>query len=95
MAIDPIGTGLTSTLGSERAQSGGETFSRAVTDLLKEINRDQVDAARSVKEFAIDGKGSIHEAMAAMNKAEGSLRLLMEMRNRLVDGINRLLQTQV
>ncbi len=47
-----------------------------------------------MKRIVVDGEGSIHEAMTAMSNAEGSFRLLMEMRNRLVDGINRLLQTR-
>lgn len=73
---------------------GGESFAASLTEILQEANRDQVDAARQIKELIIDGKGTIHEAMSAMGKAEGSFRLLMEMRNRLVQGIDRLLQTR-
>jgi len=95
MAVDPIGMNSNSILGSERTRSGGESFASAMTEFLKGVNQDQADAARKVKELVVDGRGSIHETMVAMTTAEGSVRLLMEMRNRIVDGINRLLQTQV
>jgi flagellar hook-basal body complex protein FliE len=95
MTIDPIGVGLSTSVRSEPARSGGESFAKAMTDLLKEVNSDQISAANKIKELSVDGRGSIHETMVAMGTAEGSLRLLMEMRNRLVDGVNRLLQTQV
>ncbi|MFQ5513723.1 MAG: flagellar hook-basal body complex protein FliE [Myxococcota bacterium] len=94
MAIDPIGSGARPSLGANEAH-GGAKFAEAMTELLRDVNADQIDAARQIKSLLVDGNGSIHEAMIAMGKAEGSLRLLMEMRNRLVDGINRLLQTQV
>jgi flagellar hook-basal body complex protein FliE len=41
----------------------------------------------------VEGKGSIHEAMVAITNAEGSFRLMMEIRNRLVLGINQLLES--
>jgi len=78
-----------------QADGDGESFAAAVTKMLRDVNADQVDAAREVQSLVVDGKGSIHDAMVAMSKAEGSFRLAMEMRNRLIDGINRLLQTQV
>jgi flagellar hook-basal body complex protein FliE len=63
--------------------------------MLRGVNQDQIDAAAAIDRLMVEGEGSIHEAMIAMSKAEGSFRLLMEMRNRLIDAVNRLLQSQV
>jgi flagellar hook-basal body complex protein FliE len=75
------------------AESGGAEFARAVTRMIEQVNSDQLDAARTIQQLAVEGKGSIHEAMVAITNAEGSFRLMMEIRNRLVLGINQLLES--
>ena len=97
MAIEGIGIGLERPIfpTETEAQPGGERFASALKQHLLDVNRDQVVAAQKIREFAVDGEGSIQEAMIAMSKAEGSFRLLMEMRNRMVQAVNRLLQTRV
>ncbi len=96
MAINAIGAGSGGPgLLEEARSSGGEHFAKTVAQALHDVNNDQIAAAEKIKALVVDGEGSIHDAMLAVSKAEGSVRLLMEMRNRLVDGINRLLQTQV
>ncbi len=95
MAIDPIGARGLGAAAGQAERAGGERFADALGEMLRDVNRDQLDAAKQAEELLVEGKGSIHEAMVAMSRAEGSFRLLMEMRNRLVDGLNRLLQAQV
>ena len=94
MAIDAIDPGRLNAPQTQRSEAGGGQFAQALTQLLLDVNSDQIKAGHAMKRLVVDGEGSIHEAMAAMNTAEGSFRLLMEMRNRLVDGFNRLLQTR-
>ena len=54
-----------------------------------------MSAAKKIKGLTVDGEGSIHETMVAMSNAEGSFRLMMEIRNRMIEAVNRLLQTQL
>ncbi len=68
-------------------------FAGELSKFVHGVNADQVDAAQKIKDLAVDGKGSIHETMVAVSNAEGSFRLLMEVRNRLIEGVNRLLQS--
>ena len=75
--------------------SGGESFAATITRVLEDANRDQVDASQKVTDLVVHGRGTIHDAMVAVDNAEGSFRLLMEMRNRLIEGVNRLLETQI
>lgn len=75
--------------------SGGETFAATITRLVEEANRDQIDATKKVSDLLVHGKGTIHDAMIAVDNADGSFRLLMEMRNRVIEGVNRLLETQI
>ena len=76
-------------------RAGGASFAGAITKLIREVNSDQVEAAQKIQELAVEGKGTIHGAMVSMSNATGSFRLLMEMRNRIVEGVNQLLSSQV
>ncbi len=76
-----------------KSQTGGESFAAAMTSWMKDVNSDQVKAAKTMTDLAVEGKGSIHEAMVSINNAQGSFRLLMEMRNRVVETVNRLLES--
>jgi flagellar hook-basal body complex protein FliE len=78
---------------SELPRSGGETFAAALTEMVQSVNADQVAAAEQIRALAVEGEGSIHEAMVAISHAEGSFRLMMEVRNRIVQGVNELLRT--
>ena len=99
MAIDSIGTtGIGRGLGSDDnavVSRGGERFAQAMTRVFRDANSDQVEASKKIQDLVIEGKGSIQDTMLAMSNAEGSFRLLMEMRNRLVSAVNRILQTRV
>jgi flagellar hook-basal body complex protein FliE len=93
MQIDGIGGRAAAAQLDESGPSGGESFARALGEMVQNVNRDQVVAGDQIRALAIDGEGSIHEAMVAVSRAEGSFRLMMEVRNRIVTGVNELLRT--
>jgi flagellar hook-basal body complex protein FliE len=95
MALEPIaGSGIRAAeLGLQKG-SEGEGFVDTIARVMQEANADQVEASQRMTDLAVHGKGSIHEAMVAMSSAEGSFRLLMEMRNRVIEGVNKLLETR-
>ncbi len=91
MVIQPVG-GASGQAPVIRGPDEGSGFVDDLVRILREANQTQIDAAHTAEKLVVKGEGSIHEAMLAMSKAEGSFRLLMEMRNRLVDAVQRLLQ---
>lgn len=95
MAVDPIGRDPFADPTRFARRTDGETFAETVARVLKDANSDQVTAARKIEGLMVQGEGSIHDTMVAMSKAEGSFRLAMEIRNRMIEAVNRLLQTQV
>jgi flagellar hook-basal body complex protein FliE len=95
MSIDPIDRDTFADPTRFTQKTGGENFAETVTRALKDANSDQVGAAEKIKELMLEGEGSIHDTMVAMSNAEGSFRLMMEIRNRMIEAVNRLLQTQV
>jgi flagellar hook-basal body complex protein FliE len=93
MQIDGIGGPSIAARVGESGPSGGEAFAKALGEMVQNVNQDQVVAADEIRALAVDGEGSIHEAMVAVSRAEGSFRLMMEVRNRIVTGVNELLRT--
>ena len=94
--IDEISTGgAAGALLRPRAGGGGEAFAAKLTQMIRDVNQDQLDAAQKTKELMVDGTGTIHDAVTAISKAEGSFRLLMEARNRALEAFNELLQTRL
>jgi len=81
------------TLVSSEAEGPG--FAETLGEFIGEANRDLVGATQKAVDLVVHGRGTIHDTMIAIDNAEGSFRLLMEMRNRIVEGVNRLLETQL
>jgi flagellar hook-basal body complex protein FliE len=95
MALEPIaGSGIRAAELGLQKSAEGEGFVDTIARVMQEANADQVEASQRMTDLAVHGKGSIHEAMVAMSSAEGSFRLLMEMRNRVIEGVNKLLETR-
>jgi flagellar hook-basal body complex protein FliE len=93
MELDGVRSGARALLSGTTEPSGGGAFAKALTEMVENANRDQAVAADEIRALAVEGEGSIHEAMVAISRAEGSFRLMMEVRNRIVQGVNDLLRT--
>ncbi len=71
---------------SSSSQKGGRAgdFSRLISGVLKEANSDVVHAEQQARSLA-DGKAGIVETILALNKADTSLRFVVELRNKFVE----------
>ena len=69
------GLGAESQLGIEKPEAGGERFASALTEFIREVNQDQIEAANKVKNLIVDGKGSIHETMMARPRVTSLCRI--------------------
>lgn len=97
--IDPnllrIAETLESTAPSQDKVSGGKGFSDVLGDLVKEANELQKDSAAKVEGFAEGGVDDIHDVMIAMTKADVSFRMMLEVRNKLVEAYQEVMRVQV
>lgn len=69
----------------------GDTFKALIAD----VNEMQITAETKTQQFATGDIQDIHEVMAAAEEAGISMMLLMEVRNKLVDGYKELMRTPV
>jgi flagellar hook-basal body complex protein FliE len=96
MAIESIGVNLPSLIiKSDVKKTPAAEFGNLLTDFIGDVNKSQIDAAKSTQSF-VNGEGiEIHEVMIAGEKAKTSLELLMEIRNKTVDMYRELTRMSV
>ncbi len=75
-------------------KSGNGDFIKELKDFLSKVNKAQLDADMKIKEFAA-GKRDITEVMMALTKADISLRLLLQVRNKAMEAFQEIMRTQV
>lgn len=78
------------------APAGEEgSFGDALNASLAEVNRLQNEADQAITALATGENVSVHDTMIAMEKADVSFRLMMEVRNKIVEAYQEILRTQV
>ena len=79
----------------ERGKTEVVSFSRVLEDFLKEVNSQQL-SAREVERALSEGKvKNVEEAMYTIEKADLSLRLLTELRNKALESYQEIMRMQV
>jgi flagellar hook-basal body complex protein FliE len=90
-SIDPS-TGLQP---ASKAQSSGESFESALGQMVGQVGGKQAVAGEAVAGL-MSGQGvSLHQAMIAMEEANVSLQLMIEVRNKLLESYQELMRMQV
>jgi flagellar hook-basal body complex protein FliE len=75
----------------ERVQKSSGGFSDVVKQAIKKVNDMKVEADHSVEQLA-KGQAGIHETMIALQKADISLRLLLQVRNKAMDAYREIMR---
>ena len=76
-------------------KSGTEKFGNILSNFIGDVNQSQIDANNMTKEYIEGGKVQIQDVMIAGEKAQTSLDLLMEIRNKAIDTYNELTRMQI
>lgn len=74
---------------------GATTFSETLRNSVDKVNQDQVNADTSIKELVSGKNKNIHETMLAVEKADASLKLMMQVRNKVLDAYREIMRMQV
>ncbi len=90
--------GVTEPFGSsqiKRGSSGGEGFSDLLKNAVETVNSMQHEAGRLEDAVAKGENVNIHQAVIAGEKAGLSFRLLMQVRNKMVEAYQEVMRMQV
>jgi flagellar hook-basal body complex protein FliE len=77
------------------AQPRGSSFVSLIDKTLSETERLQDAADGMVKSMATGEITDVHQVMLAMNRADLSFRMMLEVRNKLLDAYQEVMRLQV
>ena len=74
---------------------GAVTFGEMLMNSVERVNQYQHDANSAIKELVAGRTKNVHETMLAVERAEISLKLMMQVRNKIVDAYREIMRMQV
>lgn len=77
--------------------SGGDqgAFQRVLWDSLQQVNQMQADANQAIEQFSTGGDVNPAEVLTAVQKADLAFRMMMQIRNKLVQAYEEVQQIRV
>lgn len=96
MDVSKVGGALSGALtgGAEKTSAGGD-FGSLLEGTIKKVDGLQKDADKAVEGLATGEVSDVHEVMLAMTKADLSFRMMLEVRNKLVEAYQEVSRMQV
>jgi len=77
------------------AQPSGDSFSTMLGRMVGEVNGKQINASETVNNLQAGGDVPLHQAVIAMEEANVSFQLMVEVRNKLLDAYQEIMKMQV
>lgn len=72
-----------------------DDFSKILQQSIAEINDTQVKSDRAMADIATGEVKDLHQAAIAINKAETSMKLMLEIRNKALSAYKEISKTQI
>ena len=80
---------------SDSAQVSGRSFGDILKDSVEKANLDQRQADTAIKELIAGRSKNIHETMLSIERADSSLKLMMQVRNKILDAYKEIMRMQI
>lgn len=81
--------------GVSSSQPATDSFSSMLGKFVGEVNGKQMDAASAVSNLQSGGPVPLHQAVIAMEEANVSFQLMVEVRNKLLEAYQEVMRMQV
>lgn len=99
MAIAPI-TPIQAVAGNSSAvervgEATGGSFGTTVKNALQDVSAAEMEADAVAVDIATGGESGVHDLMVAMAKAELSVDLLVQVRNRALEAYTEIMRMQI
>jgi len=76
-------------------QSGGEAFADHLKSALNDVNEIQQESEEAMADIATGQVKDLHQAALAIGKAETSMKLMLEIRNKALNAYKEIGRTQL
>ena len=70
-------------------------FSKVLQDSLSQVNKTQVTADKAMADIATGEVKNLHQAALAIGKAETSMKVMLEIRNKALSAYKEIARTQL
>jgi len=78
-----------------KSDANGLSFRKILKESIEEVNRLQNQADISIEQLVAGNTKNLHETMIALEKADISFRLMMEVRNKIIEAYHEIMRMQV
>jgi flagellar hook-basal body complex protein FliE len=99
MTLPPISsvTGAAGVTGAQSAPASrpAEGFADSITSALESVSAAEFSADAIAKDIATGGEASVQELMTSMTKAQLSVDLLVQVRNKAVEAYQEIMRMQI
>jgi flagellar hook-basal body complex protein FliE len=93
--IDQLMQNLQGSINVAGVQGPAGSFAQMLTDGLDSVNSKLVEADKMVKAFAVDDSIPVHQVTFALAQARLSLELMLQVKGRLLEGYQQLMNMQL
>ena len=76
-------------------QSGGTSFATQLQNALQEVNEIQESGDKAMSDIATGQVKDLHQAALSIDKAEMSMKMMLEVRNKALNAYKELSRTQM
>ena len=73
----------------------GKTFSEILSKSFESVNDQQHQADQAIRELVSGRSKNIHETLLTVERADASLKLAMQVRNKILDAYREIMRMQV
>ncbi len=91
MTSESSGMGSASSVGETK----GSSFMDALQNSMEEVNANQLEADGAVKDLIAGKTKNLHETMLQLQKADLSLKTMMQVRNKILEAYKEIMKMQV
>jgi len=82
-------------LGVPKSEVGGSDFASTLKGAIQSVDNLQKDADLKMQQLATGKNTNIHETMIATEKADIALRLMVQVRNKIIEAYQEIMKMQV
>ena len=80
---------------TDKAEPSNTDFSKILKESLEEVNDTQVKGDHAMADIATGEVKDLHQAAIAINKAEISMKMMLEIRNKALSAYKEIVRTQI
>lgn len=76
-------------------KTDGKSFADVLKESINEVDDLQKDGEKALADMATGQVQDLHQAAIAINKAETSMKMMLEVRNKAISAYKEILRTQI